>query len=71
MEITKEELSAIKALERLAKKWPDSLWLFCNGCSVHILKKNENGERVLTEGGGMDDGYVVGYVNIENDGGDW
>lgn len=39
--LTEEEIRAIKSLERLAKKWPQSLLLFgCNGISI---RKNGSG----------------------------
>jgi len=70
--LTKEEKSAIAALKRLEKKWPESLWLFATGNSINIMRYKENGERAVIDGyGGMDPDYVVDTVSILNDGGDW
>ena len=72
IELTDEEKKAIRALKSVAKKWPKSLWLFAHGGSLSVLRKDENGQRVMTNSGGVDQDYVVDSVDgIENDGGDW
>jgi hypothetical protein len=72
MKLTKKEQQAIDMLKRLALIWPDTLWLFCGGLSVAIMKYGPNGEQMtLGEGGGMDPAYLVDTVDINNDGGDW
>lgn len=78
LELTAEEKRAISALKRVAKKWPDSLWLFSASGSLLVMKKNANGERALLgslnyefKGNTVDQDYVVDDINIENDGGDW
>jgi hypothetical protein len=60
-ELTKEEVNAIRALERLAKKWPQTLQLFSWSGSLVV----------------MDAGMVPGeaavfttIIGIPNDGGD-
>lgn len=60
VEITKEELSAIRSLERLARKWPDSLRLFSWAGSLQITKEDSDGRQAT----------VQGIRGIENDGGD-
>jgi hypothetical protein len=69
--LTKEEKSAIASLKRLASRWPESLWLFSNGMSVTIMRSGRSGEAVTDQSGAMDQEYIVGSVNIPNDGGDW
>jgi len=70
-DLTPAETKAIAALQRLAKTWPKSLWLFANGSTGLSVLKKKNGQRVTTDTGGMDQEYVVATVKIENDGGDW
>jgi len=73
MDITQEEKQAIASLKRLAKRWPDSLWLFCGGQQgIAIMKVDENGERRTTGlGEGFDGNYVVDQVDMPVEGGDW
>ena len=70
-DLTKEEKSAIRRLKRLAKDWPDTLWLFSASGSLYVMKSGENREHVETENGSMDADYEVEIIDIENDGGDW
>lgn len=71
MEITQEEKKAINALKRIAKVWPDSLWLFSASGSLCVMKTDENGHEVRFESGGVDPDYIIDNINIPNDGGDW
>lgn len=73
MNLTDDEKKAVAALKRLAKRWPDTLWLFCGGQhGVAIMKTDEDGLRVTTGSGeGFDHEYCVGTVDIPSDGGDW
>jgi len=58
--LTKEEQKAIKSLQRLANKWPDTLELFSWSGSLHVFKKDD-----------QDYSLVVGSINgIDNGGGD-
>lgn len=70
-DLTNKERAAISALKRVAKIWPDTLWIFCNGLSVNIMRKNEDGEQAHNQFGSVDSEYIVDTVDIENDGGDW
>jgi hypothetical protein len=70
-ELNKEEERSIRALNRLAKTFPKSLWLFSASGSLCIMKKNNQGERAVKDSGGMDQAFIVDIVSIENDGGDW
>jgi len=65
------EEQAIKALKRLAKRWPKSLWLYSASGTLCVMRCDENGECVHTSRGGVDSDYIVDYINIPNDGGDW
>lgn len=72
LRVTKKEQHAIDSLKKLAETWPDTLWLFCNGMSISIMKYGPNGEQMtLGAGGGMDPAFRVDSVDINNDGGDW
>jgi len=48
--VTKEEVKAMKALERLSKKWPNSLQLFGWAGTLTVLKKNEEDKFVCVDG---------------------
>ena len=76
IELTKGERNAIATLERLANRWPKTLWIFCDGIGVRVMRCGPDGEHVARPGnggtgGGMDPDYMVASVNIDNDGGDW
>ena len=77
IELTDKEKRAIKALERAAKIWPKSLWLFSGNGSLYVMRKKKNGNRatVIDSGihpsEGVDPDYIVDVIDIENDGGDW
>lgn len=72
IELTKEENNAINSLKRLAKKWPESLWLYSASGTLHVMRAGENNEQVALEiGGGIDPDYSVATIHIPNDGGDW
>lgn len=72
--LTSAEKSAIRALKRLAKRWPSSLWLFSASGSLLVMRAGVNGEHV-TEGGpdgGIDRAFIVEKIDgISNDGGDF
>lgn len=69
--MTPEEKRAIKALKTLERIWPSSLWVFCTGGSLAVLRVGSKGERVMNEFGCVDSESVVANFNIPNDGGDW
>jgi hypothetical protein len=70
--LTKDERACITALERVAKKWPKTLWLFAgDGTWISILKSKPDGQHAILPSGSTDQNYVVGKVKIDNDGGDW
>lgn len=76
--LTSEEKSAIRKLRNAAKGWPKSLWLFSAAGELYVMKKNADGKRQMEPGtggigagGGVDPEFVIGQIEIENDGGDW
>lgn len=71
MELTKVEKNAINTLKRLAKRWPESLWLFSGSGTLCVMKKSAEGEHVREDNGAVSQDYIVGTIDIENDGGDW
>lgn len=73
IELTDEERRAIASLKRLAKRWPDTLWLYAGGSpdGIAILRTGGDGERVRDSRGSIDQAYVVDSVGIPSDGGDW
>lgn len=70
-ELSKEEKRAINALERIAKKWPKSLWLYSGSGSLCVMKKAEGNNRAMNENGGVCQEHIITTIKIENDGGDW
>ena len=73
MQLTTEEEKAINALKRVAKKWPESLWLFSGNGTLCVMKKRD-GKRAMKMLGGSESvnpAYEIDVINIENDGGDW
>ena len=68
--LTPEEESAVRILERLAKRWPSRLWLFSASGSLHVMLTGEDGEHVHVPGGGVDPAYIVTTIRIPNDGGE-
>lgn len=74
IETTDEERRAIATLQRLAKRWPESLWLFSASGSLCVMRNRQDGERALydeSRGSGADPDYCLATINIPNDGGDW
>ncbi|MFK0570829.1 hypothetical protein [Endozoicomonas sp.] len=57
--VTKEEQRAIRALKRLAKKWPDSISLFSWSGTLCVMKRDSTG--LLAE--------IDAIQGIDNDGG--
>lgn len=73
LEPTKEESRFIAALMRVARKCPQSVWLFAADGNLHVMRK-KNGRHAVcddTAGAGMDQNYIIATINIDADGGDW
>jgi len=68
---TPEEAKAIRSLQRLARKWPPSLWLFSASGSLCVMKCGPDGEHLKTHLGGVDPDASLATIDISNDGGDW
>ena len=67
--LTADETRAIKALQRVAKRWPRTLELASMGGSLVVLPTDHP---MLPEPEGMDPEGVVAYIDgIPNTGGDW
>jgi hypothetical protein len=71
IELTAEEEKAIRALRRLAKTWPKTLWLFSTG-TLNVVRYNSDGIKAMDSSGSVDADYIVASIQgIENDGGDF
>ena len=68
---TPEEAKAIRALKRLAKNWPSSLWLFAASGDLCVMRLAPGQGMGSTPTGGMDPAYVLDSIAIPCDGGDW
>jgi len=71
LEPTKEEKSVIASLHRVAKKWPESLWLFSASGTLWVMRHDDEGNCAMLPCGGVDPDYTIDIIKIENDGGDW
>jgi hypothetical protein len=70
--MTPDEKRVVRALQRLAKSWPPSLWLFAGSGGVHVMRKNADGSIATNPDGGFDQSMCVEHIRgIEADGGDW
>lgn len=74
IETTDDERRAIATLNRLAKRWPKSLWLFSASGILCVMRTRQGGQRA-SGGDNAEDGYDPDYccatIDIPNDGGDW
>ena len=71
LEANKEEALAIATLNRLAKRWPKSLWLFSAAGDLHVMKYNPEGKRYMwdaSHGEEVDQGAILATIKIPNDG---
>ena len=73
-ELTEEQV--IRALKRLSRGWPSHLWLFSASGTLHLMRNDADGNRVVVKAGGIDGvdpACIVedDFHGIENDGGDW
>lgn len=73
--LTREEELAIRALKRLAKRWPKSLWLFSASGSLNVMRVGADGKRRYLPDSHAHDRVnpraSVCVIDIPNDGGDW
>lgn len=68
-EATAEERKAIASLERLAKKWPDSLMLFAAAGSLIVIRSDGSAWEPGA-GGTMRQDAPLAKIDISCDGGD-
>lgn len=68
--LTPQERNAIRALKRLMKTWPASLWLFVDG-DVRVMRMGDDGKHAPTVAGMPDRDYVVDSIEMDCDGGGW
>lgn len=75
IELTVEEERAIASLQRLAKRWPKSLWLYSASGTLTVMRTAKDGTHAVeggVEGAGIDRAYIITTIQgISNDGGDW
>ena len=70
--LSDDEKSALRALKRLAKKWPYTLWVFAADAKLYIMKKTQGHlEHAMNDTQGVDQDYIIDSIDIEADGGDW
>lgn len=67
--VTDEERAAIRSLQRLARRWPQSLMIASMGGALVVVPTDDH-ER--ENGDGVDPDKVLADINgIPNTGGDW
>lgn len=77
IEPTDDEAKFIKALQRVCKRAPDSVWLYSAGGSLHVMRKGPDGGTVFTTRGyapgeAVSQTHILGTIEgIVNSGGDW
>jgi hypothetical protein len=71
MELSADEVRAVKRLRKLAKEWPDTLWLFSASGILNVMRKGADGEQAHLKGSGVNPDFIVDVIDIPNDGGDW
>lgn len=63
--------SILNWLGRLEKDWPDDLWVWSAGGVLHVMQNGPDGQRQMTDTGGVDPSYTLQSFRIPSDGGDW
>lgn len=63
--------ATVKHLKKLEENWPSKYWIFAADGRLYLIRKNKNGERAITDFGGVDQDFIVAEFDIESDGGDW
>jgi hypothetical protein len=71
VDLTPEEERAITTLKRLAKRWPESLFIASMAGTLCVMRNDERGMHPETDGGGIDPEYMIDSIDINNTGGDW
>lgn len=60
--LTKEEKQAIAALQRLADRWPKTLWIFTVGGPLTVMKNGEDGKPIMSDLGEYSESAVVAEI---------
>jgi hypothetical protein len=72
-ELSADERRVIDALKRVAKQWPETLWLYSADGTLCVMRKGEDGKHAMRPDDidSVDQRYVLARIGIENSGGDW
>lgn len=68
MKLTPAERNAIRTLQRLAKRWPKTLWIYAGSNDLMVMRLNKKGKRAM-DGDAVDQNYCVADIAIPSDGG--
>ena len=73
IEPTEDEKKFCKALRRLLKKAPSTLWFFvADDSQLHAMRKDKDGKRIEAHDGYIDQDFIVdSFGEVEFDGGQW
>lgn len=72
LEPTTEEARAIASLQRLSRRWPDSLYLASMAGCLHVMRKGEDGGHAMQpDGYSLAPSYSLATIPIDSTGGDW
>ena len=70
MELTKEEKNAFTALQRLAARWPETLWLISSRGTLSVMKYKDKKKAAMV-GMSFDPEYKVADLDIPLDMEEW
>jgi hypothetical protein len=72
LELTHDESKAIRKLQKVARTFPKSLFIFVGNGSFHILKNNDDGSPPYNSNGGVESKNIVATITgFTADGGDF
>jgi hypothetical protein len=73
LELSQAELMAIRALKKVARTFPPTLWIFTTGSGdTYIMRKKAHGEIAFKDDGYPDRDYIVDNLHgIHIDGGEF
>lgn len=69
-ELTPEEERWVRRLRRVIADMPPDVWLFADR-DLHVMRRGENGEHVMTLSGGVDQEWVLAGILEACEGGGW
>jgi len=76
IKLTKKQIKQVKALQKLAKDWDDSIWIYAAAGTLYVMleggtEQNPN-PKLTKHGGGVNQANIIEAIdNIQSDGGDW